>query len=115
MVEEAPVDDSYSLMYTEVETKEEVKARYEDPYKPSESDNMFLTADADDDYDDYNTKHKHSNPKSMNITIVILVLLLLLAVLAIAYFIVLEPIANGVSISEHAKQIFGLSAQNTSV
>ena len=114
--EETPVDESYSLMYTEVETKEEIKARYEDPYKPSESDNMFLTTNVDDDYDNIdNAKRKHSNPKSMNITIVILVLLLLLAVLAIAYFIILEPMANGVSISEHAKQIFGLSAQNTSV
>lgn len=111
--EPSPVlDDSYKLMYTEVETKEEIKSRYEDPYKPSKSDNMFLTSAEDETAQ---PEVKPATSKSINITIVVLVLLLLLALLAIVYFVVLEPVSSGVNIKENAKQIFGIASQSSLV
>ncbi len=108
---EAPtIDESYNLMYTEVETQEEIKSRYEDPYKPSESDNMFLSTPEDDD-DEIPKNEKQL--KKMNITIVILVLLILLSVLAIVYFIVLKPMTMGISTEEYVKEIFGLASSDT--
>lgn len=103
-------DKSYGLMYTEVETEAEVKARYEDPYKPSKSDNMFLSLPEEDE-DEVPIKEKKL--KNMNITIVILILLILLSLLAIVYFIVLKPMTMGVSTEEYVKEIFGLASSDT--
>ena len=119
---EGPKDDSptffegsNNLMYTDVETEEEVQSRYSDPYKPSESDNMFISTP---DFEIEETKLKPQEEKKyrkMDITIVILILLLLLAVLALVYFIVLKPMTMGVSTGDYIKQIFGQTSQNTIV
>ncbi|MBQ2933409.1 MAG: hypothetical protein IJE02_02190 [Clostridia bacterium] len=108
-------DDQYSLMYTDVETEEEVQSRYSDPYKPSESDNMFISI-SDAETDETGTdKVNQRKLQKMDITIVILVLLLLLAILALIYFIVLRPVSAGVSTGDYIKQIFGVASNSSLV
>lgn len=112
--EPAPTfDDNYNLMYTEVESEKEIKSRYSEPYKPSESDSMFISAPEIDE-DEIHRKRK-SNMRAMDITIVILVLLLLLAILALVYFIVLKPMTMGVSTGDYIKEIFGLASNSSLV
>lgn len=106
-------DDAYNIMYTEVEKPEDIKSRYSEPYKPSESDRMFISSVERDEKED-NRKHKN-NMRAMDITIIILILLLLLAVLALVYFIVLKPMTMGISTGDYLKEIFGLASQNTLV
>lgn len=110
-------DKNYDLMYTEIENNEEIKSRYSDPYKPSESDNMFIsTPDVEFDKGENENKQKnHKKLRSMDITIVILVLLLLLAVLALVYFIVLKPMTTGISTGDYIKEIFGTANNNSLV
>lgn len=107
--EPVPVfDDAYNIMYTEVEKTDEIKSRYSEPYKPSESDSMFIaSAELDEEAEHYKKK---SNMRAMDITIVILVLLLLLAILALVYFIVLKPMTMGISTGDYLKEIFGLTS-----
>lgn len=107
--EPAPIfDDAYNIMYAEVEKPEDIKSRYSEPYKPSESDSMFISSVERDEQME-NDKRK-SNMRAMDITIVILVLLLLLAILALVYFIVLKPMTMGVSTGDYLKEIFGLTS-----
>lgn len=108
-------DDQYSLMYTDVENEEEIKSRYSDPYKPSESDNMFISTSDIETEENIAEKSNQKKIRKMDITIVILVLLLLLAILALVYFIVLNPMTMGVSTGDYIKQIFGQTSQNTIV
>ncbi len=103
-------DDNYNLMYTEVESAKDIKSRYSEPYKPSESDSMFIAA-PDVDEQEAHSKKKNSM-RAMDITIVILVLLLLLAILSLVYFIVLKPMTMGISTGDYIKEIFGLASDN---
>ena len=96
-------------MYTEVETAEEIKERYENAYVPSESDNMFITTSGYED-DDPQIKPKKENSKAMDISIVVLSLLLLLAVLALVYFVIVKPYTLGISTADYLKEIFGASS-----
>lgn len=101
-------DDTYNIMYTEIEKPKDIKARYSQPYKLSESDNMFIS---EPETDDEEIHHKNeSTVRAMDITIVILVLLLLLSILALVYFIVLKPLTMGVGTSTYLKEIFGLTS-----
>ena len=111
--EPAPVfDESYKLMYTEVETPEDIKSRYNEPYKPSKSDSMFISSS---EVDENQKKLAHNNRlRALDISIIILVLLLLLAVLALVYLVVLRPMTMGISTNEYLKEIFG-TASNTLV
>lgn len=112
--EPAPVfDDNYNLMYTEVESEKDIKSRYSEPYKSSESDSMFISAPEIDE-DEIHRKRKN-DMRAMDITIVILVLLLLLAILALVYFIVLKPMTMGVSTGEYIKEIFGFASDSSLV
>lgn len=108
----APVDDSYNIMYAEVEKPEDINSRYSEPYSSSESDNMFI-ASSEPDEKPIDSRKKDGNLRAMNIAIVILVLLLLLAILAIAYLIVLKPMTMGMSTVEYLKEIFGAASKNT--
>lgn len=108
-----PSDDIFNNMYTEVESKKDIKERYEHPYVPSESDNMFIAAPQYDDDEPQTQKKPTNKVKAMDITIVILVLLLLLAILALVYFVVLRPYTMGVSTGEYLKQIFNASSNNS--
>ncbi len=115
--ETTPQNDAFfDNLYTAIESKEEIKERYEHPYVPSESDNMFLTTiqPTDDDYED---THAHSNAdlKAMNVSIVILVLLLLLSILALVYLVVLKPMTMGVSSADYIKEIFNIANSSTLV
>lgn len=103
-------DNSYNIMYTEIEKPEEIKSRYENPYTPSQSDNMFI-ASVEREHPVKNNSHK-TDMRAMNITIVILALLLLLAVLALVYLIVLKPYTMGVSTGDYLKEIFGLASNS---
>lgn len=106
-------DDTYNIMYTETEKPEDIKARYSEPYMPSQSDSMFIAAR---EVDETEKKQKSkSNLRTMDITIVILVLLLLLAALALVYLIVLRPMTMGISTGEYLKEIFGAASNNTLV
>ncbi len=96
-------------MYTEVETAEEIKERYENPYIPSENDDMFIASPEYDGVDSKQPKKQKDSVRSLNIVIVVLVLLLLLAVLALVYFMVVIPVSRGISPGEYIKQIFGKS------
>lgn len=112
--EPAPAfDDNYNLMYTEVESEKEIKSRYSEPYKPSESDSMFISAPEIDE-DEIHSKRKN-DMRAMDITIVVLVLLLLLAILALVYFIVLKPMTMGVSTGDYIKEIFGFTSNSSLV
>lgn len=109
----APVDEVFNNMYTEIESEQEIKERYEKAYVPSKSDEMFL---ATPEYDEPKTvKTTKDNAKGMDITIVILALLLLLAILALVYFVVLKPMTMGVSTGEYIKEIFGLASNSSLV
>ncbi len=106
-------DDTYKL-YTDVETPEEIKERYEKPYKPSENDKMFIASEDKKYYEEVlkQEEKKKDNVKSLNIIIVILVLLLLLSILALVYFIVLKPQLMGISTGEYLREIFGMTKAN---
>lgn len=111
--EAAPIfDDAYNIMYTEIEKPEDINSRYSQPYKPSESDQMFI---AERETDDKTAKKGRSDTHGMDIAIIILILLLLLSVLALVYFIVLRPMTMGVSTGDYLKEIFGMASQNTLV
>lgn len=98
----------FDNLYTEIETPEDIKSRYDNPYTPSESDSMFI---ASVEHDQEEKPHKRKdNLRTMDITIVILVLLLLLAILALVYFIVLRPMTMGISTGDYIKEIFGLTS-----
>ena len=114
--DEAPsnnTNNGYDIMYTEIESEKDIKARYQDPYVPSESDSMFITNLETDEEEIFDKKK--ARMRRMDITIVLLVLFLLLAVLALVYFIVLRPITMGISIGDYIKEIFGIASQNTLV
>ena len=102
----------YDNMYIEIETQDDIKSRYENPYTPSQSDNMFLSTPEQEELLDQDLKVK---TRAMDITIVILVLLLLLAVLTLIYFVVLRPMTMGVSTVEYIKEIFGIASSSTIV
>ena len=104
-------DEGYRLMYTEIESEKEIKARYQDPYVPSESDNMFLSSlELDDDI----TPDKNNAPsRKLDITIILLVMFLALAILALVYLIVLKPLTMGISVGDYVKEIFGIANHNT--
>lgn len=106
-------NDDYNLMYTEIESEKDIKSRYNEPYQPSESDNMFISEIEEDD--ELSRRTKKSNLRAMDITIVILVLLLLLAILALVYFIVLKPMTMGISTGDYIKEIFGLAGNSSLV
>lgn len=106
-------DDDFNLMHTEVESEKDIKSRYNEPYKPSESDNMFIAETEHNDEE--KSRAKKGNIHAMDITIVILVLLLLLAVLALVYFIVLKPMTMGISTGDYIKEIFGLASSGSLV
>lgn len=106
-------DNNYNLMYTEVESEDDIKSRYNEPYKPSESDSLFIAAPETDEEEIRNKKK--NNMRAMDITIVVLVLLLLLAILALVYFIVLKPMTMGISTGDYIKEIFGLASNSTLV
>ncbi len=112
MVVEEMSETVYDNMYIEVETPDDIKSRYENPYTPSQSDNMFLSTPEQEEVLDQDPK---DNTRAMDITIVILVLLLLLAVLTLIYFVVLRPMTMGVSTVEYIKEIFGIASSNTIV
>ena len=104
------VESNYFDLYTEVETPEEIKARYDEPYTPSESDNMFLAETIIDDEEIATEKpHGADGQKTMlslDITIVILILLLSLAVLALIFLVVIKPMSMGIGVMEYLKDIF---------
>ena len=102
------LDAIFDNLYTKVETPEEIKARYDEPYTPSESDNMFLAQALPDDADDYEEEDDQPNTLGLDITIVILVLLLLLAVLALVFLVVVRPATMGVSTMDYIKEIFSV-------
>ncbi len=104
-------DNNYNLMYTEVESEDDIKSRYNEPYKPSESDSLFIAVPETDEEEIRNKKK--NNMRAMDITIVVLVLLLLLAILALVYFIVLKPMTMGISTVDYIKEIFGLASNTT--
>lgn len=104
-------DDTYNIMYTETEKPEDIKARYSEPYTPSQSDSMFI---ASPEIDETEKRQKgKNNLRNMDITIVILVLLLLLALLALVYLVVLKPMTMGISTAEYLKEIFGTTSNST--
>lgn len=106
-------ENPFINMYTQVETDEELKQRYEQPYTTSADDNMFI---AERLYDEKEEKlRKKQNIRNMDITIVVLISVLLLAVLALVYLVVLRPISMGVSCGEYIKEIFGIASSNTMV
>ena len=94
-----------------VESEDDIKSRYNEPYKPSESDSLFIAAPETDEEEVRNKKK--NNMRAMDITIVVLVLLLLLAILALIYFIVLKPMTMGISTGDYIKEIFGLASNTT--
>lgn len=102
----------FSGMYTEIETPEELKSRYEQPYVTSQSDSMFI---AERENDGESIIRKKNNARTMDITIVILIAVLLLAVLALVYLVVLRPVSMGISCGEYIKDIFGIASSNTMV
>lgn len=106
-------DDSYKLMFTEIESSADIKSRYSEPYMPSAGDDMFITERRDDSYE--TRRKKDNNLRAMDITIVALFLLLILSVLAIVYLLVLRPVSMGVDVSEYVKEIFGLATNSTLV
>ena len=78
LTEPSPIfENPFDKMYTEVETPQEIKSRYEEPYAASASDNMFI---AERQVDDEQTSGNTAS-RFIDITIVVLVLLLLLSVL----------------------------------
>lgn len=98
-------DNLFNSMYTEVETPQEIKSRYDEPYTTSTSDSMFIAERQVDD-----TKpEKKSASFGIDIAIVILVLLLLLSLLALVYLVVLRPVVSGISPVDYLNQIFGLA------
>ena len=105
-------DQSFVDLYTEIETEEEIKERYEHPYVASKGDDMFLTTPQ---YHDEDKIKSQNNVKIMNVSIVILILLLLLAVLALVYLVVLRPMTMGISSADYIKEIFGLANSSTLV
>lgn len=112
-LETVPTEESgFNNMYTEIETLEERKLRYEQPYITSQSDSMFI-AEREDNREDI--IRKKNNVRKMDITIVILIAVLLLAVLALLYLVVLKPVSMGISSGEYIKEIFGISSSNTLV
>lgn len=102
----------FSGMYTEIETPEDRKSRYEQPYITSQSDSMFI-AEREDDRE--NIIRKKNNIRTMDITIVILVAVLLLAILALVYLVVLRPISMGISCGEYIREIFGIASSSSIV
>lgn len=111
--EVAPIEEiEFSGMYTEVESPEERKSRYDQPYITSQSDSMFIAEREDDKQ---SVIRKKNNARTMDITIVILIAVLLLAVLALVYLVVLRPASMGVSTGEYIKEIFGIASSNTMV
>lgn len=100
------LDQSYDLMYTEIEKEEDIKSRYANPYTPSEGDIMFI---AERDDEDETLYKQESGKRALDISIVILVLLLLLSLLAISYFMFLRPMTMGLQVGEYLKEIFGLT------
>ncbi len=106
-------DDTYKL-YTDIETPEEIKERYEKPYKPSENDKMFISGEDKKYYEEESPKaeNKKDNVKSLNIVIIILVLLLMLSILALVYFIVIKPQIMGIPREEYLREIFGIAKAN---
>lgn len=106
-------DRTFDNMYTEIETPDDIKSRYQNPYTPSEGDQMFI-ASVERDEEEKPTKGKN-RLRTMDITIVVLVLLLLLAILALVYFVVLRPITMGISTGDYLKEIFGLASSTTKV
>ncbi len=107
-------DQIFDNLYTEIESDDEIKERYEHPYVPSESDNMFLATPQYHEEDEYKVKSTN-NVKIMNVSIVILILLLLLAVLALVYLVILRPMSMGISTADYLKEIFGVASGNTLV
>ena len=104
------------FMYTEVETHEEIKSRYSEPYVPSESDKMFISYEGEDDINNQNQKAaKERKEKSVNITIVLLVMLLSIALLAVLYLLVIRPMATGADVGQYIKEIFGMASSNNSL
>ena len=113
-LEATPVfDDTYNTMYTEIEKPEDINSHYSEPYKPSQSDSMFISSRETNETG--KIPKSRSNMRSMNITIVILVLLLLLAILALVYLIILKPMTMGISTSDYLKEIFGAASNSTLV
>lgn len=101
-------NNTFNNMYTEIESESEIKARYEQVYVPSESDNMFIsTPEYEEPPKPQNTKN---NFKAMDISLVVLVLILLLAVLALVYFVFLKPYTMGISTGDYLKEIFGMAS-----
>lgn len=108
--EPSPIfENPFDKMYTEVETPQEIKSRYDEPYTTSESDNMFI---AERQVDDEKPNNNNAS-RFIDITIVVLVLLLLLSVLMLVYFIVLKPFTMGVSTTDYLREIFGLASDIT--
>lgn len=113
--ETAPViDTAYDMLYTDVETPEEKKARYNDSYTASESDSMFIADSLLTEEEDEERNEQKGGTLGLDITIVILVLLLLLAVLALVFLVVVRPMSMGIGVMDYIKDIFGL-ASNTLV
>ncbi len=110
---EITTENPYNQMYTEIETADERKSRYDHPYTTSEGDNVFIAAPEIDEEEEI--FRKKNNIRAMDITIVILVVLLLLAILALVYLMVLRPVSMGVSTGEYIKEIFGLVNNNNTV
>ena len=107
--EAAPIiDTAYDMLYTDVETPEEKKARYNDSYTASESDSMFIADSllAEEDDEEYNDQK--GGTMGLDITIVILILLLLLAVLALVFLVVVRPMSMGIGVMDYIKDIFSV-------
>lgn len=106
--DESPIfDENFNLLFTEIETPEMAKERYTDSYKPSESDNMFISERETDD-----TKkdiQKRNSLLAMDLAVVVLILLLALAILSLIYLVILRPLTMGTDIGSYVKEIFGIS------
>lgn len=112
-IDEPIVPEDFNLMYTEVETPQEIQSRYEDSYSTAEGDTLFIAEPERDKLQE--RAKKQAIAKNTDVAIVILVLLILLAVLALVYLLILRPLSMGVPTANYIKEIFGLVSQTTSV
>lgn len=104
-------DSIYDNLYTEVETPEEIKSRYDEPYTTSESDNMFIAESlVEEETEEPEFTGDKKTTLGLDITIVVLVLLLLLAILALIFLVVVRPMTMGMGTIEYLKDIFGLTS-----
>lgn len=108
-IEDTVIDSAFNNLYTESELPDEIKERAEQPYTPSESDNMFVF---DLEKHEQHPAELKGKEQTLNITLIIMILLLMLAVLTLVYLVVLRPITMGIGVSDYIKEIFGIVSSN---